>query len=210
MDVGYFFIGDTGLHVARHLAQEISNMHFISLHKTARTEDSYRQLLALPSRLSPIDMRFTDQYYNEIPDYIESPKGKVLFCSTAEAQFGSLDVAACAQRIQHYAHIMTKMYEPYDQLVFVMRPGQSTGELGIASCLDIAQKMHKQVTVVTTHGMLFEENMKTAVDAHLKMMKKMNVQLKVIDVPICEDRILDTYNHLYVAMAKQTKVLSWK
>lgn len=89
MDVGYFFIGDIGLHVARHLAQEISNIHFVSLHKTARTEESYRQLLALPSRLSPIDTRFTNQYYNEIPDYIESPKGQALFCSTEVAQFGS-------------------------------------------------------------------------------------------------------------------------
>ena len=204
MGVGYFFIGDTGLHVARHLAQEISNIHFISLHKTARTEDSYRQLLALPSRLSPMDTRFTDKYYDEIPDYIESPKGQALFCSVEEAQFGSLDVQACAQRIRHYEEVIAKMYMPYDQLVFVMRPGQSTGELGIATCVEIAQNMHKHVTLVTTPGMMFEENMKTAADQHLTMIKNLDVQLQVVDVPLREVRILDTYDDLYVAMAKQT------
>lgn len=132
--------------MARHLAQKISNIKVVSLHKTARTEESYRQLLALPSRLSPIDTRFMNQYYNEIPDYIESPKGQALFCSTEVDQFSLLDVQVCAQRNQYYADVMMKMYAPYDQLVFVMRPGQPTGELGIATWLDMAQKMDTKKT----------------------------------------------------------------
>lgn len=203
MDVGYFFIGDTGLYVARHLAQEISNIHFISLHKTARTEESYRQLLGLPSRLSPIDTHFTEKYYNEIPDYIKSPKGQVLFCSTEEEQFGSLEEKSCEQRIWLYEDVISNMYAPYDKLVFVMRPGQSTGELGIGACIEIAKKMQKQFVLVTTCGMRFEQKMKTTVDMHLNELKEMNVPIKIVDVPMRKVRVLDTYDDLYGAMAEQ-------
>lgn len=203
MDVGYFFIGDTGLYVAQHLAYELANTHFISMHKTAQKEDCYRQLLALPSRLSSIELRFTNQYYDNIPDYIESTRGSALFCTTEDTQFGSLNASNCEKRIWQYEHIISNMFAPYDRLVFVMRPGQITGELGIQACLCIAKRCHKEALIVTTCGLAFEERMKTTTDVHLRMLKQLEVPLKVVEVPIRMDRILDTYNDLYAAMAKQ-------
>lgn len=205
MAIGYFFLGDTGFHVAQHLAQKLPNMQFISLHKTSYMAQNYRTLLALA------ETHQTQHHcYDNIPDYIECLHGKMLFCSVPETQFGSLDAGHCTERIAGYADLVMRMMAPYDRIVLIMRPGQASGELCADYCVTLAKTLDKSVHIMTTRGLLFEQQMKRLADIHLRQLKRLGVPIHVIEVPIHKSRILDTYSDLYAAMARQVATIDYE
>ncbi len=204
MAIGYFFLGDTGFHVAQHLAQKLPNMQFISLHKTSYMAQNYRALLALEE---------TEQChhpYDNIPDYIECLRGKMLFCTAPERQFGSFDAAHCTERIAAYADLIMRMMAPYDRIVLIMRPGQASGELCADYCVTLAKRLHKSVHMITTRGLLFEKQMKRLAAIHLRQLRRLDVPIHVIEVPIHKPRIFDTYTDLYAAMARQVVTIDYE
>ncbi|MBM7698573.1 hypothetical protein [Kurthia huakuii] len=211
MAIGYFFLGDTGLHVAQHVTHQLDNMQFVSLHKTTYIEDGYRKLLALDERKTADNLTQPyEHHYHNIPDYIECLRGKLLFCSVPDTQFGSFDTSHCEERIAAYADLLTRMMAPYEQVVFVMRPGQASGELCVECCVNLAQQLQKGVQLVTTRGLAFEQKMKDAADVHLRKLKRLRVPITVVEVPIHRPRILDTYDDLYRAMARKVEDLQYE
>jgi len=211
MAIGYFFLGDTGLHVAQHVTHQLDNMQFVSLHKTTYIEEGYRKVLALEKRKTADYLTQQNEHrYRNIPDYIECVRGKLLFCSVPDTQFGSLDARHCEERIAAYTDLLARMMSPYDQVVFVMRPGQASGELCAECCVNLAQQLQKSVRLITTRGLAFEQKMKDAADVHLRKLKRLGIPITVVEVPIHRPRILDTYDVLYRAMARKVEGLHYE
>lgn len=153
----------------------------------------------------------TEDYYDNVPDYIEGPHGKILFFTTAEEQFGNNSPEKTLARAEFYEQEIIEAMSAYDHVILVACMGGSVS-IGVAPFIARLAKRHRisMEAIVTMPAMFEGKKRRHQAEKGLAGLQKFS-KVNVLAAEHKEESIIDYFKlkDLTVARAIEQVIINY-
>lgn len=135
----------------------------------------------------------TKDYFENVPDYIEGPLGKVLFFTTAEEQFSNSSPEKTLARAEFYEQEIVQAMCAYDHVILVACMGGSVSN-GVAPYIAQLAKQHRiSIEAILTLPATFEGKKRRQQAAKAMTLLKKNTMLTLLTSEQSEESMVEYF-----------------